>query len=162
MKSWSSVFWMKSQVTALNAVDYQMTMVNSITYTDFAIPDKALLKYRYVDAARAGVNEDTNADVNIRYRLLHVGRTHTGHRHIEQLGRQTCRHGFRHYIRHRVEHRTPASPSRISWSRRAAAQTLTDSAGRFRCLALRGGTHNFARVCPGWDVPNFSTGCNCC
>ena len=38
---------------ALNPVDYQMTMVDAITYTaKLAIPDRALLKYRYVTTRR--------------------------------------------------------------------------------------------------------------
>src|SRR5215211_3515730 len=58
---------------ALNAVDYQMTAVDAITYTaKLAIPDQALLKYHYVKRGTARVNEDTNADAIIRYRMLHV------------------------------------------------------------------------------------------
>jgi hypothetical protein len=58
---------------ALNPVDYQMTMVDAITYTaKLAIPDQAMLKYRYVRRGAAGVNEDSNSDGNIRYRMLHV------------------------------------------------------------------------------------------
>ena len=58
---------------ALNAVDYQMTAVDTITYTaTLAIPDQALLKYRYVRRGASRINEDTNLDASIRYRLLHV------------------------------------------------------------------------------------------
>jgi hypothetical protein len=61
---------------ALNAVDYQMTMVDAITYTaKLAIPDQALLKYRYVRRGAARINEDTNLDANIRYRMYVVGPT---------------------------------------------------------------------------------------
>ena len=45
---------------ALNAVDYQMTAVDTITYTaTLAIPDQALIRYRYVRVGAARVNEDT-------------------------------------------------------------------------------------------------------
>jgi len=58
---------------SLNAVDYPMNAVDTITYTStLAIPDQALLTYRYVRRGTARVNEDTNLDASIRYRLLHV------------------------------------------------------------------------------------------
>src|SRR5919198_2311310 len=59
---------------ALNAVDYPMTSVDAVTYTaTLAIPDQALLRYRYVRRGTTRINEDTNLDQPIRYRLLHVG-----------------------------------------------------------------------------------------
>ncbi|HSK89516.1 MAG TPA: hypothetical protein VK880_14230, partial [Anaerolineales bacterium] len=58
---------------ALNAVDYQMAAVDTITDTaNLASPDQAVIKYRYVRRGAARTNEDTNLDVSIRYRLLHV------------------------------------------------------------------------------------------
>src|SRR5574339_1197105 len=58
---------------ALNAVDYQMTAVDTITYTaTLAIPDQALIKYRYVRLGPSRINEDTNLDTVIRYRMLLV------------------------------------------------------------------------------------------
>src|SRR5215211_6884528 len=58
---------------ALNAVDYQMTAVDTITYTaKLAIPDQALIKYRYLRSGASRVTEDTNMDAPIRYRLIQV------------------------------------------------------------------------------------------
>ena len=54
---------------ALNAVDYQMTVVDTITYTaTLAIPDQAVIKYRYIRRGASRINEDTNLDESIRYR----------------------------------------------------------------------------------------------
>src|SRR5215212_9983662 len=45
---------------ALNAVDYQMTTVDAITYTaTLAIPDQAMIRYRYVRIGAGRINEDT-------------------------------------------------------------------------------------------------------
>src|SRR6266498_240481 len=58
---------------ALNAVDYQMTPVDTLTYTaTLAIPDQAVIKYRYVRRGASRFDEDTNSDAYIRYRLLLV------------------------------------------------------------------------------------------
>jgi len=58
---------------ALNPVDYQMTLVDSITYNlVLAIPDQAVIKYRYVRTGGLRVYEDTNSDLPIRYRMLKV------------------------------------------------------------------------------------------
>src|SRR6185503_16393511 len=58
---------------ALNPVDYQMTPVDPNTYTVvLAIPDQAVIKYRYIRRGASQVTEDTNSDGNIRYRLVYV------------------------------------------------------------------------------------------
>jgi hypothetical protein len=57
----------------LNDINYQMTQVDSITYSaTFPIPDQAVVKYRFVRRGGAQIAEDTNADQSIRYRLLYV------------------------------------------------------------------------------------------
>ena len=58
---------------ALNAVDYPMTPLDTTTYTaKLAIPDKAVIRYRYVRIGGARILEDTNTDAAIRYRLFLV------------------------------------------------------------------------------------------
>src|SRR5688572_30686430 len=57
---------------ALNPVDYQMTPVDTSTYTVLlTIPDQAVIKYRYIRRGASQVTEDTNADGNIRYRMVY-------------------------------------------------------------------------------------------
>src|ERR1044071_5411319 len=58
---------------ALNAVDYQMTAVDTITYsTTLAIPDRAIIKYRYIRRGATRVVEDSNMDTPVRYRMVFV------------------------------------------------------------------------------------------
>jgi hypothetical protein len=58
---------------ALNAVDYQMSPLDTTTYTaKLAIPDKAVIRYRYVRIGSGRILEDTNTDAAIRYRLFLV------------------------------------------------------------------------------------------
>ena len=58
---------------ALNAVDYQLTAVDTITYsTTLTIPDHAIIKYRYIRRGASRVAEDTNNDAPIRYRMVYV------------------------------------------------------------------------------------------
>ncbi len=73
---------------ALNPVDYPMTAVDTITYTaTLAIPDQALLKYRYVRRGAARVNEDTNLDARHSLSVIACEWSHPGRGYSEQLGR---------------------------------------------------------------------------
>ena len=73
---------------ALNAVDYQMTAVDAITYTaTLAIPDQASSNIAISGAAQRVMIEDTNTDAAIRYRLVHVERAHADRGYGQQLGR---------------------------------------------------------------------------
>jgi hypothetical protein len=128
---------------ALNPVDYQMTMVDAITYTaKLAIPDRAMLKYRYVRRGAARVNEDTNSDANIRYRMLHVvGPTQV----VDTLNSWADRpmSTVSGNIFGTVLNADTGVPIPEILVTAGGVQTLTDSAGRFQLLGLRGGTHNF-------------------
>src|SRR4029077_6303402 len=58
---------------ALNPVDYQMNIVDANTYTtSLPIPDRSVIKYLYVRSGPSKVNEDTNTDSYIRYRMVLV------------------------------------------------------------------------------------------
>jgi hypothetical protein len=128
---------------ALNPVDYQMTMVDAITYTaKLAIPDRALLKYRYVRRGGGRVNEDTNLDANIRYRMLHVlGPTQM----VDTLNSWSDQpvSTVSGEIIGRVINVDTGVPIPDILVTAGGVQALTDSAGRFQLPGLRGGTHNF-------------------
>src|SRR5215207_2257536 len=143
---------------ALNAVDYQMTAVDAITYTaTLAIPDQALLKYRYVRLGGGRVNEDTNADANIRYRLLHVsGPTQV----IDTLNSWADKPvgTISGNIFGTVANSDTGVPIPDILVTAGGVQTLTDSAGRFQLTGLRGGTHNFVAYAMDGTFQTFQQG----
>src|SRR5258706_6184513 len=56
---------------ALNPVDYQMSIVDANTYTtSLAIPDRAVIKYRYVRNEPSRLTEATKPDTYIRHCIL--------------------------------------------------------------------------------------------
>src|SRR5215216_1062765 len=142
----------------LNAVDYQMTMVDAITYTaKLAIPDHALLKYRYVRRGAARVNEDTNADTLIRYRLLQVvGPTQV----IDTLNSWTDKPvaTVSGNIFGTVLNADTGVPLPGILVTAGGVQALTDSAGRFQLMGLRGGTHNFVAYAMDGAFDTFQQG----
>jgi hypothetical protein len=144
---------------ALNPVDYQMTMVDAITYTaKLAIPDQALLKYRYVRRGSAGrINEDTNLDANIRYRMLHViGPTQV----VDTLNSWADRpvSTVSGNIFGTVLNADTGVPIPDILVTAGGARALTDSAGRFQLLGLRGGTHNFVAYSMDGAFQTFQQG----
>ncbi|MGZ9222801.1 MAG: hypothetical protein ACXW4Q_11900, partial [Anaerolineales bacterium] len=128
---------------ALNAVDYQMTPMDTITYTvTLAIPDQALIKYRYVRLAGSRINEDTNLDANIRYRILRVsGPTQV----VDTLNSWADKPvgTLSGNIFGVVVNSDTGVPLPDIMVTAGGVQVLTDSAGRFQLLGLRGGNHNF-------------------
>jgi len=128
---------------ALNAVDYPMTAVDTITYTaTLAIPDQAVLKYRYVRRGTARVNEDTNLDSSIRYRLLHVsGPTQV----VDTVNSWADKavNTLSGNIFGTVVNSDTGVPIPDILVTAGGVQAQTDSAGRFQLLGLRGGVHNF-------------------
>jgi hypothetical protein len=143
---------------ALNAVDYQMTGIDAITYTaKLAIPDQALLKYRYVRRGPARINEDTNSDANIRYRMLHVsGPTHV----VDTLNSWTDKTvgTMSGSIFGTVVNADSGTPIPDILVTAGGVQTLTDSAGRFQLTGLRGGTHNFVAYALDGTFQTFQQG----
>lgn len=128
---------------ALNAVDYPMTVVDTITYTaTLAIPDQALLTYRYVRRGAARVNEDTNLDMGIRYRILHVsGPTQvvdTVNSWADKSVSTLSGNIFGTVVN--SDTRVPIPDIMVT---AGGVQVQTDSAGRFQLIGLRGGVHNF-------------------
>ena len=143
---------------ALNAVDYQMTAVDAITYTaKLAIPDQALLKYRYVRRGVARINEDTNLDANIRYRMLRVsGPTQV----VDTLNSWADKPvtTVSGNIFGTVVNADTGVPIPDILVTAGGVQTLTDSAGRFQLLGLRGGIHNFVAYALDGAFQTFQQG----
>jgi len=128
---------------ALNAVDYPMTAVDTITYTaTLAIPDQAVLKYRYVRRGTARVNEDTNLDSSIRYRLLHVSGPTQVVDTVNSWADKTV-NTLSGNIFGTVVNSDTGVPIPDILVTAGGVQAQTDSAGRFQLLGLRGGVHNF-------------------
>src|SRR6266540_3062804 len=143
---------------ALNPVDYPMTAVDTITYTaTLAIPDQALLKYRYVRRGAARVNEDTNLDAGIRYRLLHVsGPTQvmdTVNSWADKAVSTLSGNIFGTVIN--SDTGVPIPDILVT---AGGVQTQTDSAGRFQLIGLRGGTHNFVAYALDGAYQTFQQG----
>ncbi|MBN2116394.1 MAG: hypothetical protein JW730_07480 [Anaerolineales bacterium] len=143
---------------ALNAVDYQMTAVDAITYTaKLAIPDQALIKYRYVRIGASRVNEDTNLDENIRYRLLHVsGPTQV----IDTLNSWADKPvgTLSGNVFGTVLNSDSGAPIPDILVTAGGVQTLTDSAGRFQLNGLRGGNHTFVAYALDGAFQTFQQG----
>ena len=127
---------------ALNAVDYQMSIVDATTYTsNLAIPDKAVIKYRYVRRGSVRINEDTNTDAAIRYRMLVVnGPTQI----VDTVSSWSDKpvNTLSGTIEGHVLNADTSAPIQDILVTAGGAQVLTDSAGRFRIVGLRGGIHN--------------------
>ena len=127
---------------ALNSVDYQMTQVDSITYSaSFPIPDQAVIKYRYIRRGGSRTSEDTNADASIRYRLIYVnGNTEI----VDTVSSWTDKpvNTLSGSISGTVLNMDTGAPLAEIMVTAGGVQTLTDSAGRFALTGLRGGTHN--------------------
>jgi len=127
---------------ALNPVDYQMSVIDANTYTaNLAIPDKSVIKYRYVRRGGARLNEDTNTDTAIRYRMLFVnGPTQI----VDTVSSWTDKPvtTLSGNIEGRVLNADTGAPIQDILVTAGGAQVLTDSAGRFRIVGLRGGIHN--------------------
>lgn len=143
---------------ALNAVDYQMMAIDAITYTTrLPIPDQALLKYRYVRRGAARVNEDTSGDTNIRYRLLHVAGptqvTDTVNSWADRPANTISGNIFGIVIN--ADTNVPIPGILVT---AGGAQAVTDSAGRFQLIGLRGGTHNFVAYAMDGSFQTFQQG----
>ncbi len=127
---------------ALNPVNYQMTLVDATTYSSsLAIPDKAVIKYRYVRQGAARITEDTNTDGNIRYRMLLVnGPTQI----IDTVSSWADKpvSTLSGNIAGVLINSDTSAPIPDIMVTAGGVQMLTDSAGRFEITGLRGGPHN--------------------
>lgn len=143
---------------ALNAVDYQMTAVDAVNYTaKLAIPDQAVVKYHYVRIGAARVNEDSNLDENIRYRLLHVSGpaqvTDTLNSWADKPVGTLSGNIYGTVVN--ADSGTPVPDILVT---AGGVQVLTDSAGRFQLNGLRGGSHNFVAYALDGAYQTFQQG----
>lgn len=145
---------------ALNPVDYQMTPVDTITYTTtLAIPDKAVIKYRYLRRGAARVVEDTNTDGIIRYRLVQVnGPTQI----VDTVGSWSDKpaNTLSGNIFGTVLNADTGAPIPDIMVTAGGVQTQTDSAGRFELIGLRGGSHNLVAYALDGIYQTFQQGAN--
>jgi hypothetical protein len=143
---------------ALNPVDYQMSIVDANTYTaNLAIPDKSVIKYRYVRRGTLRINEDTNTDAAIRYRMLFVnGPTQI----VDTVSSWSDKPvtTLSGNIEGRVLHADTGAPIQDILVTAGGAQVLTDSAGRFRIVGLRGGIHNLVAYAMDGMYQTFQQG----
>lgn len=142
----------------LNSVDYQMDAVDAITYSaSFPIPDKAVIKYRYVRRGAARIVEDTNADLGIRYRLLYVnGNTEI----VDTVSSWSDKpvNTLSGSIFGTVLNADTGEPLGEVMVTAGGVQTLTDSAGRFALTGLRGGMHNLVAYALDGSYQTFQQG----
>lgn len=143
---------------ALNPVDYQMTSVDATTYTArLAIPDQAMVKYRYVRRGASRINEDTNTDTTIRYRMLRVsGPTQlvdTINSWADNPANTQSGTIFGTVIN--ADNGRPIPDILVT---AGGVRALTDSAGRFELIGLRGGTHNFVAYALDGSYQTFQQG----
>lgn len=128
---------------SLNAVDYQLTPIDVVTYTiSLDIPDQSVIRYRYVRRlGNARVTEDTNLDEPIRYRLFYV----SGPTQItDTVSSWTDKpvNTLSGNISGTVVNADSGAPIPDIMVMAGGLQYQTDSAGRFQLIGLRAGTHN--------------------
>lgn len=127
---------------ALNHTDYPLTQVDSINYSAvLAIPDKAVVKYRFVKRGAAQIAEDTNTDAPIRYRLVYVNGPTEVDDSISSWSDKPV-NTISGSISGTVINTDTGAPIPEIMVTAGGVQALTDSAGRFNLVGLRGGTYN--------------------
>ena len=126
----------------LNPNDYQLTPVDSITYSGmFPIPEQAVVKYRYVRRSGSRIIEDTNTDADIRYRMVYVnGPTNIADTISSWTDKQA--NTISGSIFGTVIDQVTGTPLPEIMVTAGGVQALTDSAGRFMLTGLRAGQHN--------------------
>jgi len=143
---------------ALNAVDYQMTSVDSTTYTTtLTIPDHAIIKYRYIRRGASRVVEDTNIEAPIRYRIVYVnGPTQI----VDTVSSWSDKpaNTLSGNIFGTVVNADNGAPIPGILITAGGAQMLTDSAGRFELIGLRGGDHNLVAYALDGSFQTFQQG----
>ena len=143
---------------ALNYVDYQMDPVDSITYSaSFPIPDQAVIKYQYVRRGASRIDEDTNSDAGIRYRMIYVnGNTEV----VDTVSSWTDKpvNTLSGSISGTVLNTDTGAPLAEVMVTAGGVQTLTDSAGRFALTGLRGGAHNLIAYALDGTYQTFQQG----
>jgi hypothetical protein len=142
----------------LNAVDYQMTAVDPITYSSqLAIPDQAVIKYKYIRRGASRVEEDSNLDAPTRYRLAYInGPTQI----VDTVSSWADKpvNTLSGNIFGTVVNQDSGAPLPGVLVTAGGAQMLTDSAGRFELDGLRGGDHNLVAYALDGSYRTFQQG----
>ncbi len=127
---------------SLNPQLYQMQAIDNLTYTaTLALPDDAVVRYRYVRLSSAQVPEDTALNEPIRYRLYFVA----GQAEVKDL---IAGWSDRSYaagtgsIEGRILNIDTGAPIPDVLVTAGGERCFTDSAGRFDLPGLVPGTHN--------------------
>lgn len=142
----------------LNPVDYQMSPVDNITYsTTLAIPDKAIIKYRYVRRGASNTVEDTNLDVPARYRMVHINGPTQIAETVSSWSDKPV-NTLSGNISGTVVNLDTGMPIPDILVAAGGAQALTDSAGRFELEGLRGGEHNLVAYALDGAYQTFQQG----
>ena len=142
----------------LNPVDYQMTAVDNLTYsTTLAIPDKSVVKYRYVRRGPANVAEDTNLEALIRYRMLYINGP-TQILDTVSSWADTPVNTASGNVLGTVVNQDTGAPIPDILVTAGGVQALTDSAGRFELEGLRGGDHNLVAYALDGAYQTFQQG----
>lgn len=143
---------------ALNPVDYQMNAVDTTTYTaTLAIPDQAVIKYRYLRSGASRVYEDTNTDSPIRYRLIQVnGPTQI----VDTVSSWTDKavNTLSGNIFGTVVNESTGAAVPDIMVNAGGVSALTDSAGRFELIGLRGGNHTIVAYAVDGMFQTFQQG----
>jgi hypothetical protein len=128
---------------ALNAVDYQLTPIDAVTYTtSLDIPDQSVIRYRYARRiGNARVTEDTNLDEPIRYRLFYVSGPTQITDTVSSWSDKPV-NTLSGSISGTVVNADTGAPIPDIMVIAGGVQYQTDSAGRFQLIGLRAGTHN--------------------
>jgi hypothetical protein len=143
---------------ALNAVDYQMTAVDTVTYAaTLPIPDQAVLKYRYIRRGASIIFEDTNTDTSIRYRMVYISGPTQVVDTVSSWSDKTVS-TLSGNIYGTVVNTDNAAPLPGIMVTAGGVQTLTDSMGRFELIGLRGGTHNLVAYALDGTFQTFQQG----
>ena len=143
---------------ALNAVDYQMTPVDTITYAaTLPIPDQAVLKYRYLRRGGTVVIEDSNTDTPIRYRIVYISGPTQVVDTVSSWSDRTV-NTLSGNIYGTVINTDTSAPVPGVMVTAGGLQSLTDSAGRFELIGLRGGTHNLVAYALDGSFQTFQQG----
>ncbi len=144
---------------ALNSVFYPMQPRDPQTYAAaLPLPLHSVVKYRYVRRTNAQIQEDSSADVAIRYRLYHVtapGET----RDIIASWIDKTYSGKSGNIEGEVyaENGTPLPNILVT---AGGLQTVTDSAGRYALKGLPPGTHTLVAYALDGTYQTFQQGAN--
>lgn len=144
---------------AYNAVPYTMSQVDAVTFTkQLEIPDQAVIRYRYMrKGGNTIVNEDTNGDQIIRYRLFYV----SGPTQITDTVSSWADRAVNTVsgsVSGTVLNADTGAPIPDMLITAGGVHFFTNSAGQFKINNLRAGTHNLVAYAMDGTFTTFQQG----